>query len=221
MNRNATLFLLASLAVMAWADTSVARLDMPEETACRAVPEDLGLAAASGDAEAQAMLGAVLIEGLCGATDDAMREGMAWLARASAQGHADAAALLGDLLMAGHASDRAEALVQYRRAAEGGHVAAQHRLGILLVAAGDGDAREEGLYWLGAASSGGDGLAAVAVGLLHARGLHGVPHDACLAAAWYEAGRLIGAPVPIAELEAELGPDTTHLCNGRAPSPGP
>lgn len=217
MNRNAALFLLASLAAVASAGASFARLDMPEETACRAVPEDLRVAAASGDAEAQAMLGAVLIGGHCGATEDAMREGMEWLAHASAQGHPEAAALLGDLLMAGQASDRTEALVQYRRAAEGGHVPAQHRLGILLVAAGNSDAREEGLYWLGAASSGGDGMAAVAVGLLHARGLHGVPQDACLASAWYEAGRLIGAPVPIGDLEAELGPDRTQFCDGAPP----
>ncbi len=217
MNRNAAALVLASFAAVAPPGASFARLDAAEESACRAVSDDLRNSAMAGEAEAQAVLGVLLIEGRCGASESARRDGMDWLARASAQGHADAAALLGDLLMAGHASGRAEALTQYRRAAEGGHVTAQHRLGILLVAAGNRDAREEGLYWLGAASSGGDGMAAVAVGLLHARGLHGVPHDACLAAAWYEAGRLIGAPVPIAELEAELGHDTMQLCNLRAP----
>ena len=216
MNRNAAALVLASLAAVAPAAPSFARLDA-EETACRAIPEHLHSAATAGDAQAQAVLGVLLIEGRCGASESTRRDGMDWLARASAQGHADAAALLGDLLMAGPSTRKAEALTHYRRAAEGGHVTAQHRLGILLVAAGNRDAREEGLYWLGAASSGGDGMAAVAVGLLHARGLHGVPHDACLAAVWYEAGRLIGAPVPVAKLEAELGTDMTHLCNGRAP----
>lgn len=217
MNRKATALVLVSLAAGALAEPSFAHLDAPEETACRAVPEDLRRSAMAGDAEAQATLGAILLEGRCGVSESGRRDGMDWLARASAQGHADAAALLGDLLMSGPSAERAEALTHYRRAAEGGHIVAQHRLGILLVAAGNRDAREEGLYWLGAASSGGDGMAAVAVGLLHARGLHGVPHDACLAAAWYEAGRLIGAPVPIADLEAELGRDKTQICNRAAP----
>jgi TPR repeat protein len=214
MNRNAPALILATIAAAVLAEPAFARLGAPEDPVCQAAPDDLRTAAAAGDAEAQAALGAFLVAAGC---DGALRDGMDWLARASAQGHEDAAAYLGDLLMAGPSAGQAEALTHYRRAAEGGHVAAQHRLGILLVAAGTADAREEGLYWLGAASSGGDGMAAVAVGLLHARGLHGVLHDTCLAAAWYEAGRLIGAPVPIAKLEAELGPDTAHRCNGRAP----
>jgi len=214
MNRTAAALALTSIVAFAPVDPAFARLDAPKDSACLTAPEDLLSAAAAGDTEAQATLGALLLESGC---EGAVRNGMDWLARASARGHADAAALLGDILMAGPAADQAAALTHYRRAAEGGHVLAQHRLGILLVATGNRDAREEGFYWLGAASSGGDGTAAVVVGLIHARGLHGVPRDACLAAAWYEAGRLIGAPVPIARLEAQLGPDTTHLCNGRIP----
>ena len=219
MPRNVTAFILAALVAALPAKSAFARLDAGEERDCRAVPEDLRNSAAAGDPEAQAMLGAVLLDGRCGTSEVITHTGMDWLERASAQGHAEAAALLRDLFMAGHTgpADVSRALVHYRRAAEGGHVVAQHRLGILLVAAGNRDAREEGLYWLGAASSGGDGMAAVAVGLLHARGLHGIPQDACLASAWYEAGRLIGAPVPISDLEAELGPDRTQFCSGAPP----
>jgi len=192
-----------------------ARLGATETDAiCRAVPDGLHAGAEAGDPEAQARLGALLIEGGCGTGERARGEGLAWLERASAQGHPDAAALLGDLYLSGSVAppDAPRALRHYRRAAEGGHVLAQHRLGILLVAAGDRELREEGLYWLGAASSAGDGMAAVAVGLLHARGLHGVPRDACLASDWYEAGRLIGAPLPIDQLEAELGADALGEC---------
>jgi uncharacterized protein len=214
MRRLATVVLV--LGALIPAAPSEARLDAAEtEAICRAVPEWLRAAARAGDPEAQASLGALLIDGGCGTGERAMGEGLAWLERASAQGHSDAAALLGDLYLSGILAppDAPRALRHYRRAAEGGHVLAQHRLGILLVAAGDRDSREEGLYWLGAASSAGDGMAAVAVGLLHARGLHGVPRDACLASDWYEAGRLIGAPLPIAQLEAELGADALGDCD--------
>lgn len=75
-----------------------------------------------------------------------------------------------------------------RRAAVQRHVAAQHALGLLLFAhAQDGTERLDGLYWLGAAAHAGDGFPAASLAIIHARGLHGVHNDVCLAHDWFQA----------------------------------
>ncbi|MEM7422617.1 MAG: hypothetical protein AAF334_02785, partial [Pseudomonadota bacterium] len=80
------------------------------------------------------------------------------------------------------ASDLKLAEVHLRRAAEGEHAAAQHQLGLILVVDEISEERHyEGLYWLGAATSGGDAGAAVILGRLHEHGLYGVSQNTCAA----------------------------------------
>lgn len=189
-------------------------LDGAPDQACSRLPAHAVEAAERGDPSAQAKVGAFLVDGVCGRGPSTVAAGIAWLERAAAQGDVDAAARLGLLHDLGEtgARDEASALHFYRRAAEAGHVAAQHRLGILLVHKGGLAAREEGLYWLGSAASAGDGAAAAALGLMHARGLHGVQRNACLALDWYEASDLLGAPFPLDGLRAELPYSVKKRC---------
>jgi uncharacterized protein len=196
---------------------SPAQTRLPEALSrtCPGMPAHVAAAAASGDADAQAEAGLFLLGRSCGETDIAL--GVDLLEGAANRGHAGAAARLGFLFDMGEtgARDEARALRFYRMAAAHGHKAAAHRLGLLLVqrsALTEEEAlREEGLYWLGVAAGAGDGAAAAALGLLHARGLHGVPQDVCLALDWYEASALLGAPHPLDALRAELA-DRSGAC---------
>lgn len=127
------------------------------------------------------------------------------LERAAGAGDAEAAFQLGVLYASGtHVTAdplRAEALL--RQAAGDDHVEAQHRLGLFLL--GDGAAEDrifEGLFWLGAAAERGDAFAAVVLGMLHERGMHGVRQSLCLAVDWYEVGELMGVMAPPHHLEA-------------------
>ncbi|MEM9900208.1 MAG: tetratricopeptide repeat protein [Pseudomonadota bacterium] len=177
------------------------------ELECKHIPDHAFEVAELGHAEAQAQLGRLLVEGYCGESTNAYVEGVHWLEAASAQGHVDAAVLVGALLDDGvvFPPDRIRAAKHYGRAAEAGHPAAQHRLGMLLVT-GDAGAQdtELGMYWLGAAANHGDAIAAAALGLMHARGLHGVEQDVCLALDWYEASELLDVPFSVQALREEL-----------------
>jgi len=181
---------------------------------CEHLPDAAMHAARTGDAAAQAAIGTVLVEGLCGASPEAERRGIGWLERASGQGHVAAAARLAVLFERGEITPRdpERALQHYRRAAEGRHVAAQQRLGVLLLSGGDAADRDQGLYWLGSAAGLGDGVAAVMLGIMHSRGLHGIRPDPCLALDWYEASELLGAPIPMEQLRSEIRPSAQRQC---------
>ena len=162
------------------------------------------------------MVGRALIEGLCGEDAQHLWDGMRWLSRAADTDHTGAAILLALIYDEGGAvpHDPQRAIRYYRQAAEQDVVDAQHRLGVLLVTNGGGAARQEGLYWLGAAAALGDGISAAFLGMLHADGLHGVPRDTCMALDWYEAGRLLEAPVPISSFVDQIPAHHQMECFG-------
>ncbi|MEM9247736.1 MAG: tetratricopeptide repeat protein [Pseudomonadota bacterium] len=174
---------------------------------CDHIPDHAFEIAALGYAEAQAKLGRLLVDGFCGSGHDALAEGIRLLEAASEQGHTDAAILVGALLEegVGGAPDRHRARRHYGRAADAGYRSAQHRLGMLLIT-GEGGAQniELGIYWLGAAAGQGDGLAAAALGVMHARGIHGVNHDVCVALDWFEASVLLDPELPVTDLLEDL-----------------
>ncbi|MEM9248848.1 MAG: tetratricopeptide repeat protein [Pseudomonadota bacterium] len=174
--------------------------------ACMDLPAHAEQAAEAGSAEAQAMVGTFLIDGPCRDSKIARWEGIIWLERASERGHVDAALRLATIFDFGEgvAPDPRRAGLHYRRAARAGLVEAQHRYGMLLITSGNASVREEGLTWLGLAADQGDSLAAAALGLLHARGLHGVERDTCQALLWYDASEALGAPMPLDALRQEV-----------------
>lgn len=146
--------------------------------------------AAGADIRAQFMLSKLFERGMCVERNPDLA--MKWLREAAKNGHLEAAFQLAIDLMESTAESE-EALHHLKAAAEGGHTIAQHMLGLhLLSPQASAARRHEGLYWLGSAVTSGSGFSAIALGMLHERGLRGVPQNVCLAMDWYEAGQLIG-----------------------------
>ncbi|MEM1429746.1 MAG: tetratricopeptide repeat protein [Pseudomonadota bacterium] len=204
-----------ALAVSAPALASATPDQDPGELSCRAIPDHAFEAAHSGNLHAQTQLGRMLVDGYCGNGANAFWAGVGFLEAASEEGHGDAAAIVAVLFDDGVAiqPDRPRALAHYRRAAHAGHLVAQHRLGMLLISGEGGETNTDmGLYWLGKAASQGDGIAAAALGLMHARGMYGVREDACLARDWYEASELMEAPIPLEDLREELRESDIQDC---------
>lgn len=137
------------------------------------------------------------------------------LEAAARQGDPQAAFVLGGLYETGQLVGPSLYIAEqfYRLAAETGHTQAQHHLGMNLLGDEQSAAEiEEGLYWLGAAANQGDGFSAAVIGLLHARGLHGVAKDTCLALAWYEASELLGSPMDLEKLRREAYETASEPC---------
>jgi len=65
---------------------------------------------------------------------------------------------------------------------------------------------------VGTRTNRGDGVAAVMLGIMHSRGLHGIRPDPCLALDWYEASELLGAPIPMEQLRSEIRPSAQRQC---------
>ena len=160
-------------------------------------------AAELGASDAQYKVGKQLLGTDCNANTDG---GVAWLLRSAEQGHVDAIMLLATLYEGYEiiSADEALAIHYYRVAAHMDIVEAQNRLGVLLVSQKTPNALNEGLLWLGAAAAQGDGVAAAFLGVMHANGFHGLEQDGCLALDWFEVGRMMQAPVPIAALEQQV-----------------
>ncbi|MEM1129209.1 MAG: tetratricopeptide repeat protein [Pseudomonadota bacterium] len=194
----------------AFASTAAPLLAKPapidDEIVCALVPDHAYDAAESGNVEAQAAIGAFLVDGPCGGDRPAVLEGVRWLEKASDLGHAKAALRLGAMYDFGEgiSSDPDRAALHYGRAANAGMMEAQHRYGMILVSGGDAAKQAEGLFWLGAAANQGDSLAAAAVGLMHARGLHGIVRDGCLALLWFDASEEMGVPMSLEGLRGEV-----------------
>ena len=186
----------------------------PLRGTCTGVPSHVADAAEAGHPDAQVHIGNALIAGACGTGTSQIEAGIRWLEQATASGHMGAHVRLGHFYQVevATAPDFARSVWHFRIAAQHGYTDAQHRLGLLLLSEGQPYQQEEALFWLGAAASQGDALSAVAMGLVHARGLHGVARDACVALDWYEAGELLGAPIHIDELRTEFDPSTVERC---------
>ncbi|MEL7203906.1 MAG: hypothetical protein AAGL19_07045 [Pseudomonadota bacterium] len=147
-------------------------------------------------------------------SDDLLQLGLRWLHSAADTEHLGAAI---SLAMAYHmgdviAADTERAITFYRQAAEAEIVDAQHTLGLLLISSDRPENQEEGLFWLGAAASQGDGVSAAFLGMLHDKGMHGVDADECLALDWYEASILLDAPVPVESFITELSEGVRASC---------
>ncbi|MEM7430123.1 MAG: tetratricopeptide repeat protein, partial [Pseudomonadota bacterium] len=146
--------------------------------------------ARDGNVRAQFMLAKLFQHGLCVERDQVAALG--WFRRAADEGHVEATFQAAMQLI--NSADGEETAITYlHKAAEGGHLMAQHVLGLALLSPEATIAsRHQGLYWLGSAASSGSGFTALSLGMLHERGLRGVPKNVCLAMDWYEAGVLIG-----------------------------
>ncbi|MEO0946090.1 MAG: tetratricopeptide repeat protein [Pseudomonadota bacterium] len=185
--------------------------DEDQNTVCDEVTPRVFEAAQNGDKEAQASAGHTIVSGDCAASQHAVQTAIAWLESAANERHLGAIVSLAIVYHTGEVvpANHAKAIGYYRQAAEADLVDAQHTLGVLLVASGKPKQREEGLYWLGAAATQGDGVSAAFLGMLHDKGLHGVAVDHCAALDWYEAGVLLDAPVPVQNFIRGL-PDNVH-----------
>ncbi|MEM8813074.1 MAG: tetratricopeptide repeat protein [Pseudomonadota bacterium] len=149
--------------------------------------------AQDGDAEAQFRLATILGHGAC--PNRSRNESLRWLAKAATAGHADAAFHLGQLYLNDGSleQDLSVAARFFRVAAHGGHRAAHHKLGVVLLwGAKSENERFEGLYWLGAAAGMGDGFSVASLGIIYAKGMHGIGQDICLAIDWLESAALLG-----------------------------
>ena len=165
-----------------------------EQRCDRRIPSLIRERAEAGIVSAQFGLAMEIIKHACDEPDG--MNALIWLERAADAGHGHAAYMIGEFYL-GHDDENAHlsrALGYLGRAAETGHVQAQHRLGIVRLWSAVSEAqRAQGLYWLGAAAAGGHGFSAVALGRIHAQGLHGVDADACLAFDWYSAAKQLEA----------------------------
>lgn len=182
---------------------------------CPSLPAHAMDAARARNVDAMAIVGDVLISGSCGDDATTIADGIGWLQQAAALGHSGAHLRLGlHYHQAGSTrEDTSRAIFHFRIAALDGWMVVYQRLGLLLLSEGTSASdQEEGLFWLGSAASQGDATAAVAIGLIYARGLHGVPNDACLALDWYEAGMLMNAPMSLAQFRDEIHPDVAREC---------
>lgn len=182
-----------------------------ENSICEAIEPSVLKAAQNGDIEAQATAGHTLVLGDCAVSEHTVQMAIGWLTSAANESHLGAIVSLAIVYHTGELvpADHAKAIGYYRQAAEADLVDAQHTLGVLLVASGKPEQREEGLYWLGAAATQGDGVSAAFLGMLHDKGLHGVAVDHCAALDWYEAGVLLDAPVPVQNFIRDL-PEEVH-----------
>lgn len=206
-------FILACAFSLA-APLAAARTFVDSASVCDAVPSHVWTAAAKGNLDAQVAAAHAIVQLECGTSPELLAQGLNWLDGAIEQGHLGASVSLALLYHFGGAvePDLEQAITFYRQAAEGGVVDAQHTLGVLLVSDGDQDHRDEGLYWLGAAAGQGDGVSAAFVGMLHAKGLHGVESNSCLALDWYEASLLLDAPVPVQSFIEDLPSGVRSRC---------
>ena len=141
--------------------------------------------------------------------------GVTFLKRAAKSSHPEAAELIGELSLEGDfvEQDLGAAATYFRVAAEQDHIKGQRRLGMALLWDGSSSAHvQEALFWLGSAAGAGDTTAALTLGMLHQRGMHGVAQDDCTALYWYEAANLMGFP-DHAGFYAKLKIRTGHSCD--------
>ena len=101
-------------------------------------------------------------------------------------------------------SEKRRALDLLRAAAEGDLAEAQHHLGIAMMTSVNAEERAVGLYWLGAAASGGHALSAVLMGHLYENGEAGVERDLCVAFDFYVVGAEMGLHPPEGHVEKML-----------------
>lgn len=188
--------------------------DDDESSVCDAIEPSVLEAAQNGDIEAQATAGHTIMLGDCTVSAHTIQMAVRWLTSAANERHMGAIVSLAMVYHTGELvpADHAKAIGYYRQAAEADLVDAQHTLGVLLVASGKPEQREEGLYWLGAAATQGDGVSAAFLGMLHDKGLHGVTVDHCAALDWYEAGVLLDAPVPVQNFIRDLPAEVHATC---------
>ena len=195
--------LVLSAAFLSSAHLSEARPSIKElDQTCRSEAMNMLSAAERGDPDAQFRMGKRLLSQECNWDARNTAEGLDWLVKSADASHIGSILLLAALYEGPEIipKDSERALHYYRRAAHLDILEAQHRLGVLLVSDTKPSAVNEGLLWLGAAASQGDGVAAAFLGVIHAHGLHGLKRDSCLALDWFEVGSLMQAPVPIAAL---------------------
>ena len=159
--------------------------------------------AEAGDPEAQFQLSQLLSRAICEGSDLAF--GLDWLHAAAAQDHGDASLILGIRYVTGLdvPEDINRGLDLMEVAASTGHLEAQFQYGMLLLDQSQSDVhRDRALYWLGAAASQGETRAALTLGHVYARGLHGVQRQGCWATDWFEAATLLAQDAKI---------DVSHL----------
>ncbi len=130
-----------------------------------------------GDADAQALLGAMYHDGQGVPRDYA--QALAWFRKAAAQGEAEAQTSLGFMYANGQGvpQDYAQALAWYRKAAAQGDAKAQNNLGFMY-AQGQGVPQDyaQALAWFRKAAAQGEAEAQNNLGLMYAQG-QGVPQD--------------------------------------------
>lgn len=182
---------------------------------CSDIPAHIVDDADAGNAHAQFVVGLSLLDGLCGWEAELIDEGMQRLEKAARAHHPMAAAKLAILHDQGLLTprDQRAAIQYYEMAALHGHMPSQSRLGLLLVSsAATIDQQEQGFFWLGAAADQGDSHAAATIGLIYARGLHGIEKDDCRALDWYSASELLDDAMPLDTLRSEIPITSVRTC---------
>ncbi|MEM7302160.1 MAG: tetratricopeptide repeat protein [Pseudomonadota bacterium] len=200
---------LVGVAAPAGAAKGTSELDAVASKCSDGERESLLLSAQKGDAEAMYELGATYLSQDCPV--EKRHKAKVWLMSAVETGHTRAAMALG-LYYLLEEDDNKRGYVYLRIAAEDGHAEAQHYFGMMMLDPSTpfGN-RDEGLIWLGTASSNGSALSALILGLIHDHGLKGVAQDACAAMDWYEASLLLGLPDGHVRLR-QLASDLKHDC---------
>ena len=205
----------AGVLLLFCATTAYAKLPSESPLACQDLSPHAVKAAHGGFAEAQLMLGMLLMDGACGGASEAFQQGVEWLESAGQAGYSQAWLILGEWfqLQAQGPSDVQQAIEYYTLAANLDDLVGQHRLGMLLLSAHTGpEMKALGVTWLSRAAHGGDALAATLLGMVHARGLHGIAVNTCAALEWYDLALQFESPAPVLSLVQELDPEETTLC---------
>lgn len=170
--RGCALLVLAVLALAAQAGVEEGVKAYRKRDYANAIRELLP-AAQSGDAEAQAYVGQMLLDGFGVAKDEA--RAAEWITKAAEQGHAHAQDILGSMYLVGRGvpRDEAQAVEWVRRAAEQGHPTAQFHYAAALARGLGGLTRDDqaAFTWFTKAAQQGHRESMTRVGLGYLRGV--------------------------------------------------
>ena len=156
--------------------------------------KELTTPAETGDEQAMAAMGEMLMRGQGGARDELKARD--YITRAQAAGNLRATYLLANMFLAGNlvTKDEAKGMQLMREAAEKGESSAQTTFGVWLYNGSNGYAKDEvtALAWFKAAAEQSNAAAMASLGTFYERGAGGVAQDYLVALDWYKKSGVAG-----------------------------